>query len=108
MGTWPTNKKEFWWEQEWRHRGDLDLSRCWDRIIWLAPEAEHDQFRALVSADSHLSTVPSPVCLDPSWGMEQIVARLCGFPDEDVTLFHASAGHHEAEDLATVLQSALS
>jgi hypothetical protein len=107
MGTWPSNKKEFWWEREWRHRGDLDLTQYQNRIIWLCPEAEHDAFSGLVRAAWPEELTRPPTFLDPSWGMEQVVARLCGLDREDVTLFHASAGSDEAPNLAAALHRAL-
>jgi len=91
MGTWPDSQKEFWWEREWRHRGDLDLTPYWNRLIWLCPEAEHNHFLARL-ADAGPNGAEAYVCLDPNWGVEQIVARLCGLPAEDVSLFYVTAG----------------
>lgn len=75
MGTWPTrdSQKEFWWEREWRHVGELGLSS--GSMIWLCPE---DEMGSL--------TVGEPV-IDPRWGLEQIIAHLAKFPLEDVTPF---------------------
>jgi hypothetical protein len=91
MGTWPNSQKEFWWEREWRHRGDVDLAEDWNRIIWLCPEADHERFRRLVDDAAPVGTSSPAICLDPSWGVEQIIARLCGLSAQDVSLFHASA-----------------
>jgi hypothetical protein len=33
MGTWRSSRKEFWWEREWRHVGDLPLP--FGKVIWL-------------------------------------------------------------------------
>jgi len=81
MGTWPTrnSQKEFWWEREWRHVGDLRLPK--QKIIWLCPEDEWDSLPADIG----------PV-IDPRWGLEQIIARLAGFASGDVTPF---APHEE-------------
>jgi hypothetical protein len=92
MGTWPHSQKEFWWEREWRHRGKLDLTPYWNRIIWLCPEPEHAMFEDLVAASTPVDQERRAICLDPGWGMEHIIARLCGLPAEDVSLFHAAAG----------------
>jgi hypothetical protein len=92
MGTWPHSQKEFWWEREWRHRGDLDLTPYWNRVIWLCPEHEHARFELLVAESTPPGQEGRPVCLDPGWGTEQIIARLCGLPAGDVSLFHAAAG----------------
>jgi hypothetical protein len=77
MGTWPGGRqKEFWWEREWRHVGDLRLP---DRgVIWLCPEEEMESVRVAAG--------DAPV-IDPRWGLEQIIAHLAGFPPEDVTPF---------------------
>jgi hypothetical protein len=78
MGTWPQRQKEFWWEREWRHVGDMPLPD--QGIIWLCPEAEIEQ---LVDAGG---VALSPV-IDPRWGLEQIIAHLAGFSLDDVTPF---------------------
>jgi hypothetical protein len=90
MGTWPDNRKEFWWEREWRHRGDIDLADRWGSIIWLCPEEEHPRFRRCIEEAAPPGHSAPPVVLDPSWGLEQIIGHLCGLPAEDVSLFHAS------------------
>jgi hypothetical protein len=77
MGTWSEgSRKEFWWEREWRHVGSLWLP---DRgVIWLCPEADMGAFREKVG-DSPL--------IDPTWGLEQIIAHLAGFPAAEWTPF---------------------
>jgi hypothetical protein len=80
MGTWPTTdgQKEFWWEREWRHVGHLQLPES--GVIWLCPEEEMDE----------LSTAHgdrAQPCVDPRWGLEQIIARLADIPDGDITPF---------------------
>jgi hypothetical protein len=92
MGVWPERRKEFWWEREWRHRGDVDLVPYWDRIIWLCPAEEHGAMRDHIRRSQPVGASDRAICIDPSWGIEQALAHLCGFPPEDVTLFHASAG----------------
>lgn len=88
MGTWPTSRKEFWWEREWRHRGDLDLAPIWEKIIWLAPEGEHGSIASLICREE--PGAYRPTLIDPNWGIEHIIARLCGLANEDVSLFHVS------------------
>lgn len=99
MGTWPDRApKEFWWEREWRRRGSIDLTPVWTKIIWLCPEEERDQVAASIRQQTPAAYQNhEPVCIDPNWGLEQIIARLAGFPTEDVTLFHASAGDPDAQ-----------
>jgi hypothetical protein len=73
-------RKEFWWEREWRHVGDLNFfSR---KIIGLCPEEEIPEFQKFVEENE--------ICdgrtrfIDPRWGLEQIIARLAGFKAENV------------------------
>ena len=96
MGTWPLRRKEFWWEREWRHRGDLDLAPIWGKIIWLCPEAEHERFRASIHEVSG-GEARDAVILDASWGIEHIVAHLSGLAADDVSLFHASAARSQED-----------
>jgi hypothetical protein len=86
MGTWPQRQKEFWWEREWRHVGDLDLPNEYRGVLWLCPEGEE-----LVGPDGE-SLEPR---IDPRWGLEQIIAHLAGFAVEDVTPF---APHQDPPD----------
>jgi hypothetical protein len=77
MGTWSEgSRKEFWWEREWRHVGPLWLpSRG---VIWLCPEADMGTFREKVGE--------APL-IDPTWGLEQIIAHLAGFEAKEWTPF---------------------
>jgi hypothetical protein len=79
MGTWPNRgPKEFWWEREWRHTGDLAIPGS--SVMWLCPEGEIDQINERVGREL------TP-WIDPRWGLEEIVAHLAGFPMRDVTPF---------------------
>jgi hypothetical protein len=79
MGTWPNRPpKEFWWEREWRHVGNVDLPT--GSVIWLFPEAEVEQINARVGREL------TP-WIDPMWGLEEIVAHLAGFPVREVSPF---------------------
>jgi hypothetical protein len=69
-------RKEFWWEREWRCVGNFDLP---DHIIVLCPREEHEDFRAIVDAGTL-----DVRFLDPRWSLEQIIARLAGFDDDEV------------------------
>lgn len=81
MGTWSQeSKKEWWWEREWRHVGNLSIP--FRKVIWLCPEDEMDSIReATEDNTAHM--------IDPRWGLEQIIAHLAGFAPEDVTPFEA-------------------
>lgn len=94
-GPFPNNptSKEFWWEREWRHRGDLSLVLFWSKIIWLCPEAEHARFRATVEEATPEGEQSSGIFLDPSWGSKKIIAHLAGLPATDVSVFAASEAH---------------
>jgi hypothetical protein len=72
-------RKEFWWEREWRCVADFTLPR---HVIGLCPEADFDEFRRVVGQNGRSATF-----IDPSWGLEEIIAGLAGFTrDEVVTL----------------------
>lgn len=57
MGTGDDWQREFWWEREWRHRGNFALGI--ELVGLLAPEAEHDLFADLPLVGTHLA--------DPFW-----------------------------------------
>jgi hypothetical protein len=79
MGTWRDRPpKEFWWEREWRHVGNLVLPAT--GVIWLCPESEIGQ------VNERVRRVLTP-WLDPRWGLEEIVAHLAGFPQDEVSPF---------------------
>ena len=67
-------RKEFWWEREWRHVGDLSLPK---RFIILCPGNETGAF----DTDSESKFI------DPAWSLEQIIANLAGFNAVDIGPF---------------------
>lgn len=69
-------RKEFWWEREWRHSGDLMLP---PRFMILCPEAEH---AAIQMELGHLAN--GRPLVDPNWGLEKIIANLAGFQSAEV------------------------
>lgn len=73
-------QKEFWWEREWRHRGDY-LLPIW--FIVLAPAEEHEALEALMQSFWGCSR---PL-LDPRWGLEEIIGRLAGFSEIQIKPF---------------------
>ncbi len=83
IGVWPTGRKEFWWEREWRHRGDFTLPPTY---IALCPESEHGFIDTVVS---HIEAPARPTvqCVDPAWSLEVIIGRLAGFSRDDVGPF---------------------
>lgn len=66
-------------EREWRHVGDLSLPQ---HFIGLCPENEIDLFRDHCAGGLY-EAVPF---IDPRWGLEQIIARLAGFPAADINV----------------------
>jgi Putative abortive phage resistance protein AbiGi, antitoxin len=78
MGRWQNSLKEFWWEREWRHVGDLNLPAS--GVIWLCPEDEIGEVNARVGREL------AP-WLDPRWGLEEIIAHLSGFSVNEVSPF---------------------
>lgn len=80
MGTWINRQREFWWEREWRHAGDLRIDDLGDVALWLSPENEIDDLVAFVQSRDGMAGRPVH-CVDPRWGMEQIIASLVGQDD---------------------------
>jgi Putative abortive phage resistance protein AbiGi, antitoxin len=78
-------KKEFWWEREWRHHGDFKFELN-NIALGFCPEKEIDEFEAYTKELDTKSTVKF---IDPTWGLEQIIARLAGKSPTDVTPFCA-------------------
>ena len=79
MGRWDANGRirEFSWEREWRHAGHLRLPPS--GVLWLCPESDVAELRRLVGGQALYPWV------DPTWGLERIVAHLAGFREEDVS-----------------------
>lgn len=75
----PQSRKEWWWEREWRHVGDLVVH--WGDIVALfVPEVDHDTFRtAAMTSLAPGSTLQLPPLLDASWGLERMISSLRGF-----------------------------
>lgn len=77
MGSGPSGsgpggyRKEFWWEREWRYCGDFSLP---SRLLVLCPEAE---WRELGKLDAGVKL------LDPTWGLDRMIASLAGFRAKD-------------------------
>jgi|HubBroStandDraft_1064217.scaffolds.fasta_scaffold22870_3 hypothetical protein len=89
MGTWPQGQKEFWWEREWRKVGSLDFA--WAEVaFWFAAEHDHREIRDALRAkmnETGAVNIPTPTVLDPSWGLERMMAKLVGLPDTAITPF---------------------
>lgn len=91
MGDWSTggttNRKEFWWEREWRHVGDFTFEPI-HTVAVLAPAPVHDELRQVLVGTALWSSRPVPVpILDPDWGLERMIAVLSGVAQEDLGPF---------------------
>jgi hypothetical protein len=90
MFTWPARdqRKEFWWEREWRKTGDVILLRS-DIVCVFAPAQDHANFVAdahAASAWSAKSARTLPL-VDPRWSLEKMLAVLAGIDAEDAGPF---------------------
>jgi abortive phage resistance protein AbiGi (putative antitoxin) len=75
-------RKEFWWEREWRHCGDLSFALD-DIVAVFVPEVDHLPFRAdcRSSFGSRRAGLADELhLLDPAWGLERMIAALAGIP----------------------------
>ena len=74
MGTWGGHNREWWWEREWRHRGDVMLRGPRPVALWLCPA---DEIASV--AEEVIAEFGSPChIVDPTWGLEEIIAHLVG------------------------------
>jgi hypothetical protein len=74
------HRREFWWEREWRYRGNLAFA--WSDVVAVfAPHTVHAILQAALEAQRVEAEEP-PAILDPRWGLERMIAALAGVPDE--------------------------
>jgi hypothetical protein len=84
MGKPGNTRKEWWWEREWRHVGDLTVP--WDELVAVfAPAEDHDAFRAELrrrfeAVARRPAFIDEMQLLDPRWGLERMIAALAGVP----------------------------
>lgn len=81
MGRSGEVRKEFWWEREWRHVGDLRFEAI-DIVAVFAPSADHDNIRRELSAEPDY-LARTPPLIDASWGLERMIGGIVGVPDAD-------------------------
>jgi Putative abortive phage resistance protein AbiGi, antitoxin len=85
MGTPAEIRKEFWWEREWRHVGDLRFTTD-DIVVVFAPQAEHDWlWEQLVDGPDYPGGTLAFV--DAHWGLERMIGALAGIPDDNLGPF---------------------
>jgi hypothetical protein len=83
-----TRRREFWWEREWRYRGDLSFA--WNEVVAVfAPQPQHDALRGMLQqaeaervSEAEVDPEEPPPMLDPRWGLERMIAALANVPDE--------------------------
>lgn len=76
MGNWSSstgNKKEFWWEREWRHLGDVKFSLDQVAVVFCPAEETETIQTYLDSLEGR--RIPA---VDARWGLEHIIATLAG------------------------------
>jgi len=72
------NRKEFWWEREWRKVGDLGFLPS-KAVVVLAPAAEHEDLRGAVQDIPGYRNVR---LVDASWAQGQIEETIDGLDNE--------------------------
>lgn len=78
--TGAVRRREFWWEREWRYRGDLTFS--WSNVVAVfAPAPRHADLRTVLKEQAQSGEAP-PAILDPRWGLERMIAALADVPEE--------------------------
>lgn len=89
MGDWTdsstVNRKEFWWEREWRRVGDFYFTPD-HTVALLAPAGDHEELRQTLAETSGWSQRNVPI-LDPNWGLERMIASMSGVSAEDLRPF---------------------
>lgn len=65
-------RKEFWWEREWRHRGDFHFS-LHAVALGMCPENRIEELEKFTKKLER--RIPF---VDPRWGLERIIAHLAG------------------------------
>lgn len=83
MGDWSTdgntNRKEFWWEREWRRVGNFFIEP-FSTVALLAPSSDHSELRSFLNTLHRWSSKDVPI-LDPGWGLERMIAVMSGVSD---------------------------
>lgn len=84
-------RKEFWWEREWRHVGNLRIP--WQQLVAVfIPESDQEAaFQAELNEELGEETreqFPDTLrMLDPRWGLERMIACFAGVSPEHVGPF---------------------
>ena len=71
--------KEFWWEREWRHVGNMRF-KPEDVVVIFAPERWHDSI--LNALAGYRRWAEDDICIvDATWGLERMIGSLAGIAD---------------------------
>jgi len=70
-----TEQQDFFWEREWRHRGDFRFATT-DVVAVFAPEKDHARLKPLISGLSVDWATRDVPLLDPVWGTNYIFGAL--------------------------------
>jgi hypothetical protein len=81
-------RREFWWEREWRYRGNLSFT--WSEVVAVfAPHSRHAEVRTALeeaeaerASEAEVEADELPAILDPRWGLERMIAALANVADE--------------------------
>jgi hypothetical protein len=77
-------RKEFWWEREWRHKGDFSLP---NNYMVLCPAEEAKEFKEVLEGLDELQKPTKFSFVDPSWSLERIIGKLAGFKSSELGPF---------------------
>jgi hypothetical protein len=91
MGMPAAIRKEFWWEREWRHVGDLQFAPA-DIVVVFAPQAEHDWLRERLAQSPHYPG-GTLAFADASWGLERMIGTLAGVAGDNLGRSPADQQH---------------
>jgi hypothetical protein len=89
MGQPASVRREFSWEREWRHVGDLTFGYD-DLVVVFVPESDHDQFASDIN--NRLGAYPNSSerrvrLIDPRWGQTRMLSALANVADADLGPF---------------------
>jgi hypothetical protein len=78
-------RKEFWWEREWRHVDNYRINFPSRIVTLFAPTNDHDRLREDLEQRNVQWSRRS--ILDPTWGLERMIAELSGVTSEEIGPF---------------------
>lgn len=85
MGPTRDGRKEFWWEREWRHVGDLGFEPE-HVVVAFAPEDQQPCLRAMLT-EATADWYDDLTFIDVNWGLERIIGALANVQAADLGPF---------------------